>query len=222
MAPLVCMLVASIALVAARRRRRLPVRAVLLAPRSETVIAEDGSVRSVQSAEFTLTAMDFARLWSSTNLENLARTYWRFLSRVTLGLIRVIYTENWRAIVLLVRALKLVRFEAPAYDFEADHGTVVWRIRDGLLVARGGRGCGALALDVRPLATTGADGQVTVRVEVSVANFYPAIAARLSMPVYKATQSLIHVVVTRAFLRSLATLDLAQSKVGRLSDPDSA
>ena len=55
-----------------------------------------------------------------------------------------------------------------------------------------------------------------------MANFYPAIAARLSMPVYKATQSLIHVVVTRAFLRSLATLDLAQSKVGRLSDPDSS
>jgi hypothetical protein len=218
------MLLASIALVAARqrRRRRLPARAVIFAPRTQTVIADDGSVRSVQSADFTLTSADFARLWTSTNLENLARTYWQFLSRVTFGLIRVDYTEDGRAIVLLVRRLRLVRFEAPEYDFEAGYGTVRWRIRDGLLVTRPGRGCGSLALDVRPIESTSDDGQVTVRVEVSVANFYPMIAARLSRPVYKATQSLIHEVVTRAFLRSLATLDLAQSKVGRFAGPESS
>jgi hypothetical protein len=33
------------------------------------------------------------------------------------------------------------------------------------------------------------------------------------------TQSAIHVLVTNAFLRSLATLDLAQSKIGSLSSP---
>ena len=37
---------------------------------------------------------------------------------------------------------------------------------------------------------------------------------RFSLPVYEATQSAIHVLVTHAFLRSLATLDLAKSKVG--------
>ena len=37
------------------------------------------------------------------------------------------------------------------------------------------------------------------------------------MPVYEATQSSIHVLVTHAFLRSLATLELADSKVGRLA-----
>jgi hypothetical protein len=52
-----------------------------------------------------------------------------------------------------------------------------------------------------------------------VANFYPAIAAGFSTPVYEATQSSIHVLVTHAFLRSLAKLDLARSKVGRLAPP---
>jgi hypothetical protein len=39
----------------------------------------------------------------------------------------------------------------------------------------------------------------------------------LSLPVYNATQSRIHVIVTYGFLRSLARLDLAESKVGRLA-----
>ena len=56
-----------------------------------------------------------------------------------------------------------------------------------------------------------------LRIEVEVANFYPAIAASFSTPVYEATQSSIHVLVTHAFLRSLATLDLAESKVGRFA-----
>ena len=42
------------------------------------------------------------------------------------------------------------------------------------------------------------------------------------MPVYEATQSAIHVLVTHAFLRSLATLDLADSKVGPLRDASPA
>jgi hypothetical protein len=93
---------------------------------------------------------------------------------------------------------------------------VSWRIRDGLLVARSGRGCGFLALDVLRLDDGRDTGVARVRIEVEVANFYPAIAAGFSTPVYEVTQSAIHVLVTHAFLRSLARLDLAQSKVGRL------
>jgi hypothetical protein len=48
-----------------------------------------------------------------------------------------------------------------------------------------------------------------------VANFYPSIAVGFSMPVYEMTQSAIHVLVTHAFLRSLANLQLAESKIGR-------
>jgi hypothetical protein len=41
------------------------------------------------------------------------------------------------------------------------------------------------------------------------------IASTFSRPVYRLTQSFIHVLVTHAFLRSLARLDLAPSRTGR-------
>ncbi|HEU4702952.1 MAG TPA: hypothetical protein VFS37_10760, partial [Conexibacter sp.] len=66
-----------------------------------------------------------------------------------------------------------------------------------------------------------ADGdraQARIRVEVAVANFYPSIAHRLSRPVYRITQSRIHVLITYGFLRSLARLDLAESRVGRFAE----
>ena len=76
-------------------------------------------MRSVQSAKLTLDAAGSgADLWTPANLENLARTYWRFLSRVTLKLIRVVYTEDSRSVVLLVRPLTLLRFDAPEYTIE--------------------------------------------------------------------------------------------------------
>ncbi len=159
------------------------------------------------------------RLWTPANLENLARTYWRFLTRVTLGLIRVLYGENERSVILLARPLTLLRFDPPDYQLEAEHGNVRWKIRDGLLVARSGRGgAGYLSLDVRRETEAGTD-PAKIRIEVEVANFYPAIAG-FSMPVYKATQALVHVLVTHAFLRSLATLELAESKVKRLAPED--
>ncbi len=191
-------------------------RAVLVSPHTSTVVARDGAVRSVQWAEFSIAAQDLEPIWSPASLEKLARTYWRFLNRVTLGLIRVVYGHNERLVVALLRPLVLLRFGEPEYEWADDHGIVRWRIRDGLLVARAGRGCGFLALDVRRRHET-VDGRYTVRVEVEVANFYPAIAVGFSVPAYEATQSSIHVLVTHAFMRSLATLDLAESKVRRLA-----
>jgi hypothetical protein len=61
--------------------------------------------------------------------------------------------------------------------------------------------------------------KVRIHVEVEVANFYPAIASRLSSWVYKNTQSRIHVLVCHAFLRSLVKHDLARSRVGRFAGP---
>jgi hypothetical protein len=208
------------ALVASRRlrRARTPAQAVIVSPPKSTLIAKDGAVRSAQMAELTLAEGDFERLWNATNLENLARTYWRFLSRVTLGLIRVVYGENERSVVLFGRPFTLLRFDAPDYVLEPDHGSVRWRIRDGLLVARSGRGCGFLALAVTRLEGA-PEGRVRILIEVEVANFYPAIAAGFSVPAYEVTQSAIHVLVTHAFLRSLARLDLAKSKVGRFAMP---
>ncbi|HEY2439137.1 MAG TPA: hypothetical protein VGI07_02845 [Solirubrobacteraceae bacterium] len=212
-------------LVAVLRRRRqrqgqLPAHAVIVSPRQSTVVQRDGAVRSVQSAKLTLDACDLERLWTPANLENLARTYWRFLSRVTLNLIRIVYTADSRCVVLIARPLTLLRFDAPEYTIEEDHGAVRWQIRDGLLVARTGRGCGFLALDVRREPPRGGrDGvKEDLLIEVEVANFYPSIAVGFSMPVYEMTQSFVHVLVTHAFLRSLAKLDLARSKIGLLAD----
>ena len=217
-ASLLVVLAAVSAFVARRRRRRQrPAHAVIVSPRKSTVIQRDGAVRSVQSAELTIDEREMEDLWTPPNLENLARTYWRFLSRVTLGLIRVIYDDDSRLVVLLGRPLTLLRFDSPEYTIEDDHGMVRWRIRDGLLVARPGRGCGFLSLDVRRQASDGS-GRRRVRIEVEVANFFPSIAAGFSVPVYEMTQSTIHVLVTNAFLRSLSNLDLATSKVGQLAE----
>jgi hypothetical protein len=69
---------------------------------------------------------------------------------------------------------------------------------------------------VRVSRDSGVSDPAKLDIDVEVANFYPAIASRLGTPVYEATQSFVHVLVTHAFLRSLATLELAESKVGRL------
>jgi hypothetical protein len=212
-------IVAGILLARMRRRQRLPAQAVIVSPRKSTVVARDGAVRSVQSAELLIAPGDLERLWTPRNLENFARTYWTFLSRVTLGLIRVSYAENERRVMLLIRPLTLLRFDAPEYLIEADHGKVSWRIRDGLLVAHGGRGSGFLALDVRRLGMSTDDaGRRKLYIEVEVANFYPSIVSGFSTPVYMATQSFVHVLVTHAFLRSLAALELKPSKIGRLAE----
>jgi hypothetical protein len=178
-----------------------------------------GAVRSVQSAEVTLPADRIDALWSQLYLERLARTYWRFLSRATLGVIRFFYTERERSVCMLHPRLKLLTFAAPEYQMDARRGVVRWRIVRGVLVARRGHGAdGYLEIDVqrRPAAP----GEVAVHVEVEVANFYPTIASSLSRWLYANTQSRIHVLVTHGFLRSLARLDLAPSKVGRFATVD--
>lgn len=155
-------------------------------------------------------------MWEPMYLERLARTYWRFLTRITLGLIRVVYTETERYVVLLARPFKLLTFKAPEYEMDGEHGLVRWKIERGLLVARHGRGGhGHLEIEVRRLRDERvAEAKVHVRVEV--ANFHPAIATGLGKRVYYATQAKIHVLITNGFLRSLRKLDLAQSKVGLL------
>jgi hypothetical protein len=192
---------------------------VIVSPRKSTSIAHDGGVRSAQSAELSMTPEDLERLWTPANLENLGRTYWLWLSRVTLGLIRVRYSSETRSVVLLFKPLTLLRFDAPQYTLEPEHGSVRWRIRDGLLVARSGRRSGYLSLDVQ---RDGHDdqGRARLKIEVEVANFYPSIAVGFSTPVYEMTQSAIHVLVTNGFLRSLAKLRLAESKVGQLAEPE--
>lgn len=174
---------------------------------------DTGAVRSVQRADLVIDEAALRAIWTPVHLERLARTYWRFLTHVTLGLVRVNYSDAERSVVLIAPPLKLLTFHAPEYEMDAARGLVRWRIARGLLVSRRGRG-GYLQIEVR--RSPGEDAaHVRLHVEVEVANFYPSIASRLSRRLYNITQSRIHVIVTYGFLRSLARLDLAESRVGR-------
>jgi hypothetical protein len=197
-------------------RRRLARERVKLIRQPRFDYAADGAIGSRQVAEVTLPREELAKVWSPEGLERLARTYWRFLTRVSLGLLRVLYTETTREVVLLTRPFVLLRFKAPEYDLRTDGGTVSWPIDRGLLVATEGRGRGYLRLTVRrPPVDDGAE--VTVTVTSEVVNFYPRIAAGVGRFFYNQTQLRVHVIVSNAFLRSLATLDLEPSVVGALS-----
>jgi hypothetical protein len=183
--------------------------------------SETGAVRSVQRADLVIDEAALKQIWTPAHLERLARTYWRFLTRVTLGLVRVSYSDAERSVVLIAKPLKLLSFQAPEYEMDPMRGLVRWRIARGLLVSRRGRGGGGyLQIEVR--RSPGDDpAHARLHVEVEVANFYPSIASRLSRRLYNITQSRIHVIVTYGFLRSLARLDLAESRVGRFgSGPD--
>jgi len=221
LAALLTALGAAVALLARRLLRNAPIARVLAKPTDDTATDARGAVRSMQSAELAIPAAELDRIWNPPHLERLARTYWRYLERITLGLMRVVYTPTTRAVVLLASPLRLLRFEAPEYAMDQRRGIVRWRIRDGLLVAPRGRGQGYLQIDVRRLGPLdGQPGCERLRVEVEVAAFYPAIAFRLSRWLYEQTQSRVHVIVTQGFLRSLQALDLAESVVGRFAGID--
>jgi hypothetical protein len=178
--------------------------------------AEDGGVGSRQAAEVTLPRAELEKMWSPEHLERLARTYWSFLSRFSFGLIRVLYSEDSREVVFLRRPFVLLRFRKPEYELIPDGGTVTWPIDRGVLVAKPGRGRGFLRLSVHRGPAEDAADEVTIVVSSEVVNFYPTIATRFSRWIYEQTQLRIHVVVTHAFLRSLANLALEPSRVGAL------
>jgi hypothetical protein len=196
-------------------RRRVP-DAAISEPDDHTVMDARGAVRSIQAANVTMPESDVEELWTPLYLERLARTYWKYLSRVSLGLIRVEYTRTERLVVLLRRPFVLLRFRAPEYDIREGRGIVRWRIRDGVLVAKNDEGY--LEIDVQRNQAP-KPGYAQAHVEVEVANFYPAIATWIARWFYKVTQSRIHVLVTHGFLRSLARRELETSAVGRF-EPD--
>jgi hypothetical protein len=197
-------------------KRRRSADAVISDLDDHTVMDARGSVRSIQAATVTTREGELDAIWTPTYLERLARTYWRFLSRASLGLIRVEYSETERRVVFLRRPFVLLRFRAPEYEIGDDRGIVRWRIRDGVLVAKEDQGY--LEIDVRR-TDPGKVGYDQAHVEVEVANFYPAIATWVARWFYKATQSRIHVLVTHGFLRSLANRELEMSAVGRFAGP---
>jgi hypothetical protein len=194
-------------------RERAP-DAAISEPDDYTVMDSAGAVRSIQAASVTMPEDELDELWTPLYLERLARTYWKYLSRVSLGLIRVEYTPTERRVVFLRSPFVLLRFGAPEYEITDGRGIVRWRIRDGVLVAKSDEGY--LEIDVRKTDAP-RPGLAQAHVEVEVANFYPAIATFVARWFYKVTQSRIHVLVTHGFLRSLARRELETSAVGRFA-----
>jgi hypothetical protein len=193
------------------------------------ITAPNGSVTTRQVAAVTLPRSELDRIWNAEYLERLARTYWSFLTRVSLGILRVLYKPDSREIVVLTRPFTLLTFHAPDYDIEPGRGVVTWRIKKGLLVAPMGRGKGFLRLTVERLPPAAGDSGRYANLVVSseVANFYPTIRgwgwfAKIGNWLYRVTQLSAHVVITNAFLRSLARLDLERSVVGALRQPPEA
>ena len=204
-----------------RGARRRPRRATVVELENETSVdPATEAVTSIQKADLSIDREALQEIWTPRHLERLARTYWRFLSRVTLGLIHVPYTEGERSVVFLARAAAAAHLPGPG-------------IRDGRLPRAGPlghlQGPAGLQAGARrrrlpadrgapPAGGRRAGPRTRLHVEVAVVNFYPSIASGLSRTIYNITQSRIHVVVTYGFLRSLTRLDLAESRVGRLRD----
>jgi hypothetical protein len=210
--------VAALLLIVRRAVFRPPATAVITDPADHTLVDRmTGAVTSTQAAEVTLPSDLLEEIWTPMHLERLARTYWRFLTRFTLGLVRVYYMPEGRYVCLLTRRIPLLTFLPPEYLMDGDRGIVTWRIDKGVLVARQGHsGDGYLRLDVQRRPSPG-PGRARVYVEVEVANFYPSLAFGIGQWFYKNTQSRIHVIATHGFLRSLRKMKLAESRVGRLA-----
>lgn len=182
----------------------------LIADPEEEAVATTGAVSSAQEAELRVPAPVLERLWRPPTLEHLARAYWRYLRRASLGAVRVVYAESSRTVVLLAPSLALLRFRAPEYEIAPDAASVTWRIDRGLLVAAEGRGSGWLRIEVR---RPDDDRPGVVRARVEVRNFYPWLRgsgrfARLGAWLYSRTQLRIHRRITIGFLRSLGRVEL--------------
>jgi hypothetical protein len=199
---------------------------VRLLPEEVEQVSRTGAVGSVQEAEILLP--ETASIPSRDFLHRAARAYWRLISRISLGLIRVVYAKKYQSVILLARPISLLRFRSPDYELREGQGSVTWPIERGLLVSRDGRGKGFLRMSIERMEDTSCGDRVPYLVRMEVRNFYPWLRGtggltRFGTWLYSQTQLRIHRWVTRGFLRSLAKLDLPPSEVGRIhSEIDAA
>jgi hypothetical protein len=190
----------------------------ILDPGEPVKVSSTGPASSIQKAEIVVARDMLERIWSADSLELLARGYWVFLRRISLGIIRVRYAWDSRTVTALGK-VPLLRFGTPIYDTGEGSGRVTWPIDSGILVARAGRGRGHLRVSVERCDRDGIDDdgdalseEVKLIAEVEVANFYPGLRgsgwfARFGAWFYAQTQLRIHVIVCNAYLRSLPRMD---------------
>jgi hypothetical protein len=188
-------------------------------------IATEGPIGCAQTALITVDESEFEQLWTPSTLELLARSYWRFLRRRSLGLVRMSYGPGFRSINLVTERIPLLKFLEPEFEAGTDHGLVKWPIDRGLLVAREGRGQVYLKIEVRrDEQRPSADGRESMTVTSEVVNFYPWIRgtgwfSRLGTWIYSQTQLRIHMWLTRGYLRSLRDVPEAVLRAGEDPHP---
>ena len=171
-----------------------------------------GPLHSIQSAE--LLPPTAIRVPDRRLLERAADSYWRYVGRRFLGLIRAVSEEGRPSVVLLARSLVLLRFGEPRYAGLDRGGSMTWPIVDGLLVSREGRDHGFLRLSIERTGDGEGPEAPTLKATMEVHDFHPSIRSRgrwagIGTRLYGATQRRIHWLTSRGFLRSLARLDLS-------------
>jgi hypothetical protein len=179
-----------------------------------------GPVRSVHEAQLLVPADAEPHLLTASFMERVAGAYRGFLGRVSFGLLRTRTEPGFEALVLLVPSPPLLRFHAPSYRANSDWAEVAWDIDRGLLVAREGRGRGSLRIRVQQVAgDCGEAGIARLLMRMEVDGYYPRCRGGgwftpVGTWLYAQTQARIHRLMMRAFMRSLAQLNLSSQGTG--------
>src|SRR3954468_19447294 len=113
-------------------RKKEVVARVTLVKEPEGAASKDGSVTTKQVADVTMPKAELDRIWTTEYLERLARTYWHFLTRISLGFLRIDYGPDLREVVFLTKPFVLLRFHGPHYETTKCGGAVTWPINNGL------------------------------------------------------------------------------------------
>jgi hypothetical protein len=188
---------------------------VELVPGGREKVVRSGPVGSIHEADLLVPAEAVASILSVAFLERIARAYWRFLRRISLGLLRVRSGPGNESIVPLVSGVVLLCFRPARYSVESERAEVEWQIDHGLLVAREGRRRGALRIQLarrRPDHVERGGARLLMRMEV--AGYHPRLRgprwfAPLGAWIYAHTQAQVHRLVLRSFMSSLGGLELS-------------
>jgi hypothetical protein len=178
-------------------------------------VAQRGPVGSVHEAELLVEPEAVESLLAADFLKQVAVAYWRFLGRISLGLLRVRREPDHQSLVLLLTRAVLLRFRAPRYNEGPDWAEVAWQIDRGLLVARAGRGRGSLRIRIqRGALDSQKPGEARLLMRMEVTGYHPRCRgdgrfAPLGAWIYGHTQAQIHRLVLRGFMRSLAKLEFS-------------
>ncbi len=155
-------------------------------------LASDGGVTTEQRVRLTHQAVP----WSDEGARALACTYWREVTHITRGLVRV-HERGGTIELRLLGGPALLRFDRPQLQVRPAFVSCSYPIAGGLLAhVRGG----ALTLSQ--------SGRDEPEVRTTVSGFHPSLAARPGFPawtgvLYARGQARIHDAVGRRFLAGL-------------------